>query len=1232
MVEPVGLTGGILILWNSGVISFTTIRKELRAIHGIIQVSSNNIKFAITAIYASTLHNSRLELWKIIENISNSIDLPWLCIGDFNEITSHSEKWGGRNPKQNRMLAYSEAMDNCNLIDLGFKGPRFTWFNKRKRNPIFERLDRAWVNSLWLNTFPESTIHHLQRLSSDHNPILLNTKTEIHMPRNYKKPFKFETMWLSEPGFDDLIKHNWPIDQSEFHVKLKNISFLMNSWAKQNHGNVFKRKKNLIARIQGIQRAIDHDPRKAYLIDLENKLKEDLDEDTKFQPIMIDPSNAPTFPPPLRLKMPFSAYGGTKAPGRDGIHAIFLQTFWDTIGNDCTKMIVSVFRTGKIPNDLNRTVVALIPKSENPEKISQFRPISLVNTSLKVISKILVKRMRPILSKEISPNQNSFISGRGTDVNLIIASEILHSMGKKKGKKGTFAMKIDLEKAYDRLEWDFIRTSLLAIGFDEKTTNLCMECITTTTTSILINGRPSREFTPSRGIRQGDPLSPYIFIICMEMLSKLIHKSCEDNKWKPFVIRGGTSKISHLMFADDLILFGEATPQTLSAVNDTLRDFFSISGQKMNTSKSKIYFSPNTSQDIRDEFEQDLDVLSAKDLGNYLGFPLSNKRPSKNHLLPIVEKISKKLALWKSNCLSKAGRALLISTTFQSIPRYFMQGILFPKTLTTKMDSNSANFLWGNRGNKKGINWIAWEHVCKPKELGGLGFRTNEDLNKLGLVKQCWNLDNQKNWAAHFMADKYIRKNKGPLSFKKGSYLWKNIGKGWDIYKESLCWNPGTGESINFWLDKWMGNTTLREHFTGPLSDIEEKKSLAEVLSHNVEENLPSNLPQNLINLAKSIKLNEEQDLLYSSWSSEGKFNNKEAASYIQSLKPNHPKSQFDWSIIWNAPGHPKIKLFLWQAWWERLPTNENLFFRKCANSPECNTCFNSKENILHILRDCPRADSIWNKINKPNWPLNQNLYIWIEENLKLSTFRFGKIPWNVLFSFTVWEIWKRRNNWIFKRKNDNEDVFIKSLTWFAQEWYFSQPNTNLQKKLLSPHNTKWKPPEPNKKKINVDASFLVTNHVTGIGGLCRDSSGGWIKGFKAKCFCKNSKVAEIQAILLGLQWAREEAWTNFIIASDCSKAVTDINSREERKDDLTRMVKMCRILLDQDGGQLLHERREANSPADELAKRAREDTRCSFEFECILDPPPDCYKLILLDYYSGTNLNDPSSFVVNST
>lgn len=147
--------------------------------------------------------------------------------------------------------------------------------------------------------------------------------------------------------------------------------------------------------------------------------------------------------------------------------------------------------------------------------------------------------MRPILLKIVSPNQNSFIAGRGTDVNFMIASEILHSMSKKKGKKGLFAMKIDLEKAYDRLEWELIRKSLITLGFDEKTTNLCMECISTTSTSILINGHLSSEFKPSRGIRQGDPLSPYIFILCIEMLSRLIHESCENKDWKAFKVRGG---------------------------------------------------------------------------------------------------------------------------------------------------------------------------------------------------------------------------------------------------------------------------------------------------------------------------------------------------------------------------------------------------------------------------------------------------------------------------------------------------------------------------------------------------------------------------------------------------------------------------------------------------------------------------------------------------------------------
>lgn len=138
-------------------------------------------------------------------------------------------------------------------------------------------------------------------------------------------------------------------------------------------------------------------------------------------------------------------------------------------------------------------------------------------------------------------------------------------------------------------------------------------------------------------------------------------------------------EITHLMFADDLILYGEASLSTLEAVSSTLSEFFRNSGQKMNKDKSKIYFSPNTSTDIKDEFEQELEVSAAADLGTYLGFPLSHKRPSLLKLMPIVDKFSKKLASWKSNCLSKAGRITLISSTLQAIPRYCMQGTLFQK-------------------------------------------------------------------------------------------------------------------------------------------------------------------------------------------------------------------------------------------------------------------------------------------------------------------------------------------------------------------------------------------------------------------------------------------------------------------------------------------------------------------------------------------------------------------------
>ncbi|KAF3973512.1 hypothetical protein CMV_003065 [Castanea mollissima] len=222
-----------------------------------------------------------------------------------------------------------------------------------------------------------------------------------------------------------------------------------------------------------------------------------------------------------------------KAPDMDGLHARFFQHFWSVLGHFVIEEIQAVFHSKRIPNYLNRTLVVLIPKREGLETPSHFRPISLCSTVYKVISKVIFNRIQPHMHHLISLLQAAFILGRKGLDNMIIAQEILHSMEKKKGRIGTMALKINLEKAFDRLEWSIVREVLDHFNFPKNIIDIIMACIPSTSVSILFNGRKLEPFTPTRGIRQGDPLSPYIFILCLEYLGILILDKIADNTWKP---------------------------------------------------------------------------------------------------------------------------------------------------------------------------------------------------------------------------------------------------------------------------------------------------------------------------------------------------------------------------------------------------------------------------------------------------------------------------------------------------------------------------------------------------------------------------------------------------------------------------------------------------------------------------------------------------------------------------
>ena len=253
------------------------------------------------------------------------------------------------------------------------------------------------------------------------------------------------------------------------------------------------------------------------------------------------PSNAEIYEALKSLKL-------YKAPGPDGLHAGFFQRHWNYVGDSVKDEVRNIFLSCENPAFLNQTLIALIPKQKGPETINHFRPISLCNTIYKLVTKILVQRLRPYMPNLISPCQTALVVGRRGSDNVIIAQEIIYSLNKRKGKEGFMVIKIDLEKAYDRLEWCFTRKVLTCFGFPPNITKLIMSCISSSSTSLLFNGEKLPPFTLSRGLRQGDPLSPFIFLLYMEYLNAQIEDICDSKQWMRVKASSGGPRFSHIFF------------------------------------------------------------------------------------------------------------------------------------------------------------------------------------------------------------------------------------------------------------------------------------------------------------------------------------------------------------------------------------------------------------------------------------------------------------------------------------------------------------------------------------------------------------------------------------------------------------------------------------------------------------------------------------------------------------
>ncbi|KAG8373235.1 hypothetical protein BUALT_Bualt11G0002600 [Buddleja alternifolia] len=306
----------------------------------------------------------------------------------------------------------------------------------------------------------------------------------------------------------------------------------------------------------------------------------------------------------------------------------------------------------------------------------------------------------------VSPLQSSFIPGRGTHDNIFVLQEIIHSLRRSKNKKGGMIIKLDLEKVYDKTNWDFFEQTLHFFELPPHLLEFIIFCVKCVKPRVLWNGKPFPSISPSYGLSQGDPLSPYLFVICVGCLSYLIEHSVEEGTWKPISVCRGGPKLSHVFVADDLIFLAQETRDNAINIDKLMGEFCACFSLKVNKNKSRIFFSRSTRHGLSRSIAKILDFSCTMDLGKYLGVPLVHNGASPSLYQELINKAQFQLASWKSRLLNLEGRSTLINSVTMAMPSHVLQSTWLPSSICNKLDQMDRSFLWESNSNIRKVHPI----------------------------------------------------------------------------------------------------------------------------------------------------------------------------------------------------------------------------------------------------------------------------------------------------------------------------------------------------------------------------------------------------------------------------------------------------------------------------------------------------------------------------------------------
>ncbi|KAI3473497.1 hypothetical protein Pfo_031457, partial [Paulownia fortunei] len=735
-----------------------------------IEISSKLIAspILVTSMYAKCNASDRKELRDELRTIADELDFkPWLVGGDFNVILDPHEKKGNSILNTTAMNDFGDMITNCGLIDAGFEGSASHGPTKEFGRDLTEYFTRThgympFSRPNFSSVKPPSSFRFMRIWTRHH----LFLDKLIRLKKFLKwwnwnvfgdildkiKQAQNEVV-KAETTFDDTPTEATQFELNRCTVVLTHALTLEEDFWRQKAAcrwvDQGERNSKFFHSLDITTSAAEFF--QSLLSDNIDALLDDSLGCLERLPTTFCPESLCSAPNMEEIRHAVFDMDSDSVVGPDGFSTLFFQHCWDFIQEDVRDAIEDFFSGTPMPRSFTATSLVLIPKTDSPNTWNDFRPISLCYITNKIITKLLSLRLAKLLPDLIAPSQSGFVQGRLISDNILLAQELIHSIDSRQVQDNV-VFKLDMAKAYDRVQWGFLYKVLQNMGFSASWISYVRHCIENYWFTVLINGVPTGFFKSSRGLRQGDPISPLLVVLAANFLSwglDALFREHEDMYYRNQALR-----LTHLSYADDIIIFSNCEKACLIRLMEFLTFTAKYQGSALTSTRALL---------------------------------LAGKKP---------------LFLMEVGLLSL--KAHFPRCHFTS-SRFYI-----PKMVIHTIEQIMARFFWGSTGAQKRMHWTSWNTICSPVEESGLGIRKIEHVVKAFSLKLWWRFRTTTSLWASYMLQKYCRgffPGKVKLSVHD-SPIWKRLCGVRNEAQDNMFWTLGDGE-VSFWHDHWMGEGPL---------------------------------------------------------------------------------------------------------------------------------------------------------------------------------------------------------------------------------------------------------------------------------------------------------------------------------------------------------------------------------------------------------------------------------------